>query len=95
MQRAALQNPQSTTVNMNFRQSLDALNRATLELYEKYEWDSSVDFRLSKFLGKAFISFEYQQFSYIVEELSRNQQLQLKDSMLIAERAAPPEDVNW
>lgn len=53
-------------INVNFRESIDAIDEAYMDLTEKYDTDRSFDFCLSRFIGKAFVSFEYQQFAAVV-----------------------------
>lgn len=44
-------------INVNFRDSIDAVNEAYMDLSEKYDTDRTFDFCLSRFIGKAFVSF--------------------------------------
>ena len=70
------------------------LNKASIELCQQFELNHYFGFVVSKFLGKAFVSFEYEHFSRLVYDRI-NKSAPFKNHKLKAVIAAPPRDVYW
>lgn len=66
-------------------------------LNKQYASDNSVLFNITNFVGKAFISFQYQHYrEYILEEADRDLNfLVFNGSRLRVSRVANPRDIYW
>ena len=76
---------------------VDFLNDCEIILNKQFANDNSVLFNVTHFVGKAFISFQYQHYrEYIIEEAERDPNfLNFNGVQLKVERAGNPRDVYW
>lgn len=73
------------------------LNDCEVILNKQYASDNSVLFNITNFVGKAFISFQYQHYcEFILEEADRDLNfLYFNGSRLKVSRVSNPKDINW
>ena len=59
--------------------------------------DNSATFNITHFVGKGFVSFEYQHFrEYIMQKYEDgSRQFKYGNQVLVLSRASHPTDVNW
>lgn len=73
------------------------INTKYIELSKKFALDNSPAFNLSHFLGKAFITFNYQHYrQYFLREAAKNKDFfKLNDTSIKISRPSQPQDVFW
>lgn len=73
------------------------LNRELIRLSQKFAEDSSLAFNLTHFVGRGFISFEYQHLrDYLLREYERDREfLRVGEDSLKVALAAGPSDIFW
>jgi hypothetical protein len=73
------------------------LNTTAIELSKKYAMDDSPSFNLSHFIGKAFVTFQYQHYKeYYLREFKKNKNFFVINTKTIhIEAPAQPTDVYW
>jgi hypothetical protein len=49
-----------------------AVDEAYIDLCTKYDFDRSFNFCMSRFIGKAFVTFQYQQFMQVIVNAAKH-----------------------
>lgn len=73
------------------------INNKYIELSKKFALDNSPAFNLSHFLGKAFVTFNYQHYrQYFLREAAKDEDFfQLHNKSIQISRSSQPQDVFW
>jgi hypothetical protein len=73
------------------------LNEEYIKLCERFALEISPAFNLSKFTGKAFVSFQYSHYrDYFIQETLKDPNfLKISDKPLRVSRTNQPEDIFW
>jgi hypothetical protein len=75
---------------------IESINSEYIELSKKFSLDSGMAFNLSHFVGKAFVSFQYEHYKeFFLEYFKDTDRLKLSDRTLKLGSAAEPSDVYW
>lgn len=87
----------ATLVNTQFEDAMLGVDEGLIDLCTKYDFDRSFNFCVSRFIGKAFVSFQYQHFLQVIVDHSRKggEPLQIRGEPLGIHRAPNPNDVYW
>ena len=82
--------------NKEIKNQIIALNDIELSLCERFARDDSPTFNITHFVGKAFVSFEYQHYrEYIMQKYEERKKFMYGDTELVLSRASHPTDIEW